>query len=271
MIIDSFMLNKFKFFENTFFNKLNDKTNKTLLENKLAIKKIFDSSIQKTLKQSYSDYSINQEIADSITLENEREKSHFGAELHNGLEQILASLSFYIEVLQSSKKITAKLKNQYLRKVKELTQMALNASNEVANNLMSNQLSDVSLLSALLLLSEKKMAKHQLKIIQKFDNNFSDAHLNISKKHEVFKIIETLLNYFISTNYKETLTINYAFKYNNILQIDFSQTTMIFDIDAIEKFPISGYNHLKHRLELLHARLLQKGNHHIIIKTFISN
>ncbi len=265
------MLNKFKFFENVFLNRLNDRANKSLSEHKIAIKKIVDSSIQQTLKQSDSDYSINQEIADSITLENEQEKTHFGTELHNGLEQVLASLSFYIEALQSSKKIPAKLKKQYLNKIKELTQIALITSNEVANNLMSNQLSDGSLLSALLLLSEKKMAKHQLKIIQKFDNNFSDAHLNISKKHEVFRIIETLLYYFISINYKETLTINYAFKYHNILQIDFSQTTMIFDVDAIEKFPISGYNHLKHRLELLHARLLKKGNNKLIIKTLISN
>lgn len=271
MVIDSFIVNKFKFFENALFDKLNDKTNKSLYKHKLAIKKVVNSSIQQTLKQSDSNYSINQEIVDSITLENDREKSHFGAELHNGLEQVLASLSFYIEALQSSKKITAKSKNQYLNKVKELTQMALTTSNEVANNLMSNQLTDRSLISALLLLSEKKMAKHPLKIIQKFDNNFSEARLNISKKHEVFKIIETVLYYFISTNYKETLTINYTFKYDSILQIDFSQSTVIFELDAFEKFPITGYNHLRHRLELLHARLLQKGDHHLIIKTSISN
>lgn len=270
MLIDSFILNKFKFFESAFFDKLNDKKNVSLYKQKLAIKKLLDSSIQQTLKQSDSEFSINQEIVDSITLENDKEKSHFGAELHNGLEQVLASLSFYIEALQSPKKITAKLKNQYLSKIKDLTQMALITSNEVANNLMSNQLSDGSLLSSLLLLSDKNMNKHQLKIIQKFDDNFSEARLNISKKHEIFKIIETILYYFISTNYKETLTINYTYKYNNILQIDIRQTMMIFDVDAIEKFPITGYNHIKHRLELLHAKLLQKGNNRLIIKTLIS-
>lgn len=115
------MLNKFKFFENALFNKLNDKENKSLCKHKLAIKKIVNTSIQHSLRQSDSDYSINQEITDSITLVYEQEKSHFGVELHNGLLQVLDLLSFYKQALQSSKKITAQLKNRYLNKVKDIT------------------------------------------------------------------------------------------------------------------------------------------------------
>lgn len=271
MIADRFILDKFKFFETVFFNKLQDKTNKPLLEHKLVIKKLVNSSIQQTLNQDSSNFTINQEIVDSIKVENEREKSHFSSELHNGLEQILTSLSFYVEVLQHAKKLPAKLKNQYLDKIKELSQTAMKTSNEVANNLISNQLQDGSLLNALSSIYENSSAKHQLKINQKFSANFNEIQLNSSKKLQLLKIVKTLLHYFISIDYQGTIDLNYTFKYNNILQIEIRQKAINFNLEAIEKSPAMGYNNIKHCLGLLNAKMLQKDLQCLIIKTPIND
>jgi len=207
-----------------------------------------------------------QEIIQSILYEHKREKKHYGAELHNTLEQILFTLNIYVDALKSAKKVDEKLFIEYLDKVKELSRKALKVSHETAESLISDQIVEVGLHRSIQNLLDSLSSNHRIKIISKFSPNFDGIELDISKKHEAFKITKLLLLYIISLKNKGVIKIAYSFKYESILQIEITQKGNNINIKDLESYQVSGYNNLKHQIELFHARVFLNKRLVLVVK-----
>jgi len=217
--------------------------------------------VQENLKRTSA-----HEIIQSILYEHKREKEHYGTELHNSLEQILSTLNFYIDALQCAKNVDEKIFNNYLNKIKELICSALMVSHDTAESLMSDQIVEVGLYRALQDLLDNLSMNHKLKLMSKFSLNFDEMELDISKKHEIFKITKIVLQYIISLRHKGVIIINYSFKYKSLLQIEINQRGNILSIDDLESYHVIGYNNLKHQIELFHARVFLNKKLNLIIK-----
>jgi len=206
------------------------------------------------------------EIIQSILNEHKREKKHYGTELHNSLEQILSTLNFYVDALKSARNVEEKIFIEYLDKIKELSRNALETSHETAESLSSDQIVEVGLYRSIQDLLDNLSETHKIKLFSRFSPNFDEIELDISKKHEVFKITKLILLYIISLRYKGIIKIAYSFKYNSILQIEINQKGNKLSIDDLESYQVTGYNNLKHQIELFHARVFLNKRLVLIVK-----
>jgi len=206
------------------------------------------------------------EIIQSILTEHKREKKHYGKELHNSLEQILSTLNFYVDALKSARDVEEKIFIEYLNKIKELSRSALDISHETAESLSSDQIVEVGLYRSIQDLLDNLSETHKIKVFSRFSPNFEEIELEISKKHEVFKITKLILLYIISLRYKGIIKISYSFKYNSILQIEITQKGNKLSIDDLESSQVTGYNNLKHQIELFHARVFLNKKLVLVVK-----
>jgi len=206
------------------------------------------------------------EIIQSILYEHKREKKHYGTGLHNSLEQILSTLNFYVDALKSARNVDENIFIEYLNKIKELSRNALEISHDTAESLMSDQIVEVGLYRSIQNLLDSLSLSHKIKIISKFSSNFDEIELDISKKHEVFKITKLILLYIISLRYKSVIKVAYSFKYDSILQIEINQKGNKLSIDDLESYQVTGYNNLKHQIELFHARVFLNKKLVLVVK-----
>ncbi len=104
-------------------------------------------------------YVVSQDITEKHKLERqfihafieaqETEKQTFGEDLHDGISQILAAESMYIDVLLKKNKNGKSDIVNHLTKIRELNLSAINEARGIAHGLMSKQLREVGLIKAL--------------------------------------------------------------------------------------------------------------------------
>jgi len=104
-------------------------------------------------------YVVSQDITEKHKLEHqfihafieaqETEKQTFGEDLHDGISQILAAESMYIDVLLKKNKNGKNDIVNHLTKIRELNLSAINEARGIAHGLMSKQLKEVGLIKAL--------------------------------------------------------------------------------------------------------------------------
>jgi len=104
-------------------------------------------------------YVVSQDITEKHKLERqfihafieaqETEKQTFGEDLHDGISQILAAESMYIDVLLKKNKNGKSDIVNHLTKIRELNLSAINEARGIAHGLMSKQLKEVGLIKAL--------------------------------------------------------------------------------------------------------------------------
>jgi len=243
------------------------KTRKEALKKLDAYKATRDTSEQKfTPTQPSSKRTSAHEIIQSILYEHKREKKHYGTGLHNSLEQVLSTLNFYVDALKSARNVDDNIFIDYLNKIKELSRNALQISHDTAESLVSDQIIEVGLYLSIQNLLDQLSTNHKIKIISKFSSNFDEIELDISKKHQVFKITKLILLYIISLRYKGVIKIAYSFKYDSILQIEINQKGNKLSIDDLESYQVTGYNNLKHQIELFNARVFLNKKLILVVK-----
>jgi len=104
-------------------------------------------------------YVVSQDVTEKHRLERqfiyafieaqETEKQTFGEDLHDGISQILAAESMYIDVLLKKNKNGKNDIVNHLTKIRELNLSAINEARGIAHGLMSKQLKEVGLIKAL--------------------------------------------------------------------------------------------------------------------------
>ncbi len=272
MKVDTFTYNKFDEFEKVFFQKLGDLPYVSLLTHKSKLKKLIALSTARTLNNTKS-ADLNDELFTYLIKENEAEKNYYGKELHDGLEQVLSSLNFYIDVLIHENKDN-NFNSKHFKAIKKLGLEALSLSKEMANDLMFNKISERGLISAIQEFISNMSFNCPLKINFKTDINFSESKLSITKKHQIYNSLKVVLRQVIKNNLKENISIKMSIKYGTIVKVEITQKNPNSSQPKFDEYGLEGYNNLKHRLSILESQLYQKRAKglNLVIKTpIISN
>ncbi|MGF2414926.1 MAG: PAS domain-containing sensor histidine kinase, partial [Ferruginibacter sp.] len=151
----------------------NNVTEKVLLENSLME--------ERKIRQ--------QQITDAVITGQEKERVEIGQELHDNINQILATTKLYLEYALTQKKFRHKLVNES----KILTEKAMMEIRKLSNSLLPPSLQEIGLLEALNDLVKNIKTVNSLKIITDWDN-FLEVSLNKKLKLTIFRIIQEQLN-----------------------------------------------------------------------------
>jgi len=150
-----------------------DVTEKVLLENSLAEERL--------IRQ--------QQITDAVITGQEKERSQLGEELHDNINQILATTRLYIECALSEE-------NPRLDLVKEskiLLEKAMFEIRKLSTTLLPPSLGEIGLLDALGELIENITEMNQLQIETRWDD-FREDLLNEKLKLTIFRIVQEQMN-----------------------------------------------------------------------------
>jgi len=261
MKLESYTYNKFDEFEEVFFKKLSESSFEPLLSYKNKLKKLISLSTLKIFKKD-ADVNFNQELFNYIIKENNAEKNYYGQEISNSLEQVLASLNFYLDalILKSERE-----DSNHLKEIKKLTNDALFVTKEIANDLMYNQLSNKSLFSSLQNLISTLSFNKSTKINLTKDINFNESKLSITKKHQIYNGLKIVLRQVLKSNSKEGINIKIGYSYGTLVKIEINQKRLYSKYKNLDKNLLHGYNNLKHRLAILGFVLQQKNDENLKI------
>lgn len=265
MKIESYTYNKFNEFEKVFFNKLSSSPFNILLRHRLKLKKLISFSTSKIFKKGH-EVNFNQELFDYIIKENNAEKNYYGQEIHNGLEQVLSSLIFYLDANSLKDK---KDNLNHLEEIKKLTNDALFVSKEIANDLMYNQLSNKSLIFSLQSLFNNISFNKSVNINLETSDNFNESKLSITKKHQIYNSLKIVLRQILQENKIEDINIKVAYFYGTLIKIEIQQKRSLSKQINLDNIALQGYNNIKHRLAILDFELQHKSDKDlkIILKT----
>ena len=151
----------------------NNVSDKILLENSL--------NEERQIKQK--------QITDAVITGQERERSELGEELHDNINQILASTKLYIECALADEVVRKEL----LEKGRVLLDSAMKEIRKLSRTLLPPSLGDVTLLESLNDLTKDTLQVTPVKIHKHWDN-FNENSLSQKLKLTIFRIIQEQLN-----------------------------------------------------------------------------
>lgn len=151
----------------------NDVTEKVLLENSLIE--------ERKIRQK--------QITDAVITGQEKERVEIGQELHDNINQILATSKLYMECALAQKNHRHKL----IAESKTLTEKAMMEIRNLSNTLLPPSLEEIGLLEALNDLVKNIMSVNPLKIITNW-KGFEEVHLDKKLKLTIFRVVQEQLN-----------------------------------------------------------------------------
>ncbi len=185
-------------------------TEKLLLENSLAE--------ERQIRQ--------QQITDAVITGQEKERSQLGEELHDNINQILATTRLYIECALSEN-------NPRLDLVKEskiLLEKAMYEIRKLSKTLMPPSLGEIGLLDALHELTENIKEVNTLQIENDW-GNFQETLLNEKLKLTIFRIVQEQLNNVCKHAQANKVTIRLQ-KINKTICLDINDDGIGFNTTA---------------------------------------
>ncbi len=175
-----------------------DVTEKVLLENSL--------SEERQIRQ--------QQITDAVITGQEKERSQLGEELHDNINQILATTRLYIECALSENNPRPDL----VKESKILLEKAMAEIRKLSKTLLPPSLGEIGLLDALDELTESITETNQLYIQKKWEG-FPESLLNDKLKLTIFRIVQEQMNN-VSKHAKATQVIIELKKINNEVHLN---------------------------------------------------
>ncbi len=134
---------------------------------------------------------IEKKILNTIIHTEEKERSRFAKELHDGLGPLLSSIKLYINEM-GSEDLSLDDKIKYARYTEELLNEAVRNTREISNNLTPKVITDYGLVKALSSFCHKINHAHQIHI--DFDHERYTERLEEQVELNLYRIITELVN-----------------------------------------------------------------------------
>jgi len=206
---------------------------------------------------------LNKMIVNKVIETEEKERSRFSKDIHDGVGAILSSINTYIHLLER-KKITEAEMPSALHDMKNLINEAMVSTKEIANNLIPNILSNFGLVTAVNSLITK--LNYASDIVFNFDpSNYSD-NLGDKVKVHLFRIFSEIINNALIHSGAKQVNL-FMHQENNILRIDYKDNGVGADLSEINtKFSLgqsNGIQNIKARVSALNGEMVMrttKGN-----------
>lgn len=152
-----------------------------------------------------------QQITDAVIMGQEKERIEIGEELHENINQIVATIKLYLEYTLKQNKLNPELINES----KLLTERVMVAIKKLTNALMPPALEEIGLLQALNDLVDSMKLVNPFTIETKW-KNFNEGQLNKKIKLTIFRIVQEQLNNIIKHANASKVEISIANKGDEI-------------------------------------------------------
>jgi len=179
---------------------------------------------------------VENKILSAVIETEEKERSRFAKDLHDGLGPLLSTIKLYVHELNSDDN-TKNEKEEYINYIIELLDEAVTNTREISNNLTPQIISTYGLVKSIDSFKNKINATHKLEV--------SFTHKNIPNKLEktikltLFRIITELINNSIKHASANNIFID-LFSENNILHLNYKDDGVGFNLNEALKKGSSG-------------------------------
>lgn len=239
--------------------------------------RVFKYSGKKAIMSVVRDISerkdFSKQLLNTILETEEKERSRFAKDIHDGLGAILSSINMYVNLLEKKRIEEKELPDAY-KQMKELINEAASSSKEIANNLLPNLLNNIGLISSINTLCEKVSSTGVLDI----DFNFNEKIDNIALefKINIYRIVSELINNTIKHAKASFVKLDIGLE-NNYLILDYNDNGIGFDAEKtirdVAEIGGQGIHNIMSRVKSMHGDLNiqsdeQDGvSYHIVVNT----
>ncbi|HLF46077.1 MAG TPA: PAS domain-containing protein, partial [Chitinophagaceae bacterium] len=153
---------------------------------------ITDITEKKRLERELATQLINQQklITETTIQAQEKEKNELGRELHDNINQILATVKMYLGLVKSGKKFNEDLVGKSYEYVEE----AMNEIRELSHSLVAPSLGETGLKECLLELAEDTNINNGLQVQVSVDEKYFEKETDKNKELVLYRIVQEQLN-----------------------------------------------------------------------------
>jgi len=134
---------------------------------------------------------LERKILSAVIQGEEKERSRFAREMHDGLGPLLSTIKLYVNELGSSG-VSDEERKDLIRHSNELIDDAVNSTRTISNNLMPTVINSYGLVNAVQAFCEKVNKTNQLKI--RFETENINQRLDQNLELILFRVISELIN-----------------------------------------------------------------------------
>jgi PAS domain S-box-containing protein len=199
----------------------------------------------------------------------EQEKINFGEDLHDGISQILAAESMFIDVLIKQNEDRLEDKAKHLLRVKELNLSAINEARSIAHGLMSKQLKERGLLKAVEHICKDYNTTKNI-TFNYFYRELKEEEISKEIKINIFRIIQEISTNTIRHSGANKAAIMLKKTKKNTLILNYSDDGVGIDFEKMKReYKGAGLKNIERRVTLLNGTCklnstLNKGINYII-------
>ncbi|MCQ2973783.1 MAG: response regulator [Bacteroidales bacterium] len=198
---------------------------------------------------------IDKQILNTIVETEERERTRFAKDVHDGLGAFLSSLNTYVNLLSHDKIAQDELPAVYLE-MKELIAEAVAESKSISNNLMPDILANFGLVASIKTLCKRLIPGNTPKIIFE-TQNFVEPESQKCKT-AIFRIVNELLNNAVKHSNAKKIVMLFATE-GKFISIKYSDDGIGFDLNQVQEQiklkTCSGLNNLQGRISSLNGEM----------------
>jgi signal transduction histidine kinase len=225
-----------------------------------TFKKSSDSHIAQTfeigesrLRKSLTDEKIKQqqEITGAVLAAHQEQRTFLGEELHDNINQILATAKLYLDCAISDEKLR-------LTRIKESKSFIINAMEEIRNlskSLVAPKLNVVKVTDALTDLIENIKRVHSILFITKW-NDFDESYVSEDLKLSIFRIVQEQVNNIIKHAKANAIIIRLT---QDDEGIELSIKDDGIGFDPSQKSKGVGLQNISSRAEMFNGKILIKA------------
>lgn len=208
-----------------------------------------DITERKKLERELAEQQLNQQklITETTILAQEKERNEIGKELHDNINQILATVKLYHSMMRTNKKDGAVL----LAKSTEYVNEAIEEIRKLSKSLVSPSLGNISLSEALSDLTDEVNKTNVCQV--KFNYYMSETEtMGSSKELMIYRVVQEQINNIIKHSEAENATINLIKKGKNVI-LTISDNGVGFDTHQRSKG--IGIQNIRNRVEFYSGKL----------------
>ncbi|MFK5891149.1 MAG: PAS domain S-box protein [Flavobacteriaceae bacterium] len=185
----------------------------------------------------------------------EQEKQSFGEDLHDGISQILAAESMFIQVLLKQNKDILDAKSlKQLERVREFNLSAINEARNIAHGLMSKQLKEKGLLIAVenicIDYSETRNIEFQFKT-----KGLKESEINKEIKTNIFRLTQEISTNIIRHSGANKAEVSITKTPDNNLKLFIKDNGIGIDFEKIKREKTgAGLKNIERRVTLLNGK-----------------